>query len=403
MRAGRWIRLAFCALFFLCLVLARSAAVSLENQSLSGLCTLTLDGERTGQDGADMRAAEQEKERPAAFVLWGQQTGVFVGNQDLNRSAICSLITLWGDSSLLYTANVPLAEEDREGCLIDEATAMTLFGSAAPIGSMVTISGDQRTVRGILDASRPLVVVRAGLQEDGMNRVTLRVPEGSPLRQAAEDFALQNGLFGQWSQPGAWAGLAKVVSPLPVVVVLFGVIVNLLKTGYSAQSGRIQFWINILLAGGAWFLLLWLVQFRFQFPEEMIPNRWSDFNFWGRLFTEKKEELLQSLAAEKTVVEVMIFLKVMQAGFFGILALLMIPLLPRPATPAGLWLSCAAGALLAFGAVVFLDSGLAHDRAVWLTLPAGFTGRWLSQASVQRSLAPAIFRKKSGRPEGRTL
>lgn len=376
MRAGRWVRPAVCVLFFLCFALARSAALGLENRDLSRVRTLTLAGECTGQDAADMWEKEQARERPAAFAVWGQRAGVFVENRDLNRSAVCSLITLWGNPELLYPSPAVLEEEDREGCLIDEGTAMALFGSAAPIGSTIGISGEQRVVRGILDSRQPVALVRAGALDGGMNRVTLRIPEGDSPLLATEDFAARSGLFGQWSRPGTWSGLAKALSLLPAAVVLLQIIGRLLQKGFSSQTGRLGFWLSIGLAGAAWFLLLWLTGFRFQLPEDMIPNRWSDFDFWGRLAEEKKEELLQSLAAGKTTVEVEVLLGVMQAGAFGILAALLSPVLPEPDTLAGLWFGCAAGALMAFGAAVFLDPALAHDRALWLTLPVVFGGRY---------------------------
>lgn len=379
MRAGRWVRPACFALLFLCFALARSAALKLESRELPQTRTLAFAGNCTGQDAADMWEAERQRERPAAFVLWGQQAGVFVENRDLNRSSVCSLITVWGDSGLLYPSATPLAEEDREGCLVDRGTAMALFGSAGPVGSAITVSGERRVVRGILDSGQPVVMVRAGALEGGMNRLTLRAPEGDSPRQAAEGFAARSGLFGQWSRPGIWAGLANGFSLLPVVVLLAGTVVRFVQKGFSPQAGGLRFWLNICLAAAAWFLLLWLIEFRFQLPEDMIPNRWSDFDFWGRFAAEKKEELLQSLAAGKTTVEIEIMLQGLQAGGFGLLAAFLAPALPKPSAPAGLWLCCGACALMAFGAAVFLDPALAHDRALWLALPVAFGGRYCAR------------------------
>ena len=377
MRAGRWMRAAACGLFFLCFALARGAAWELEAQDLDGLRLLVMDRELTGQDGIDMREREQLRERPSAFVLWGQRDSVTVENRDLNRFASCGKIVLWGNARLLLGATASLEENDQDGCLIDRSTAIALFGVPAPVGSRVDLGGEQRVVRGVLETDRPLVVLPAASRDAGLDHLTLRTPEGEHPRLTAEDFAARNGLTGVWSQPQTLAVLGRWLSLLPVLVLLLGEVLRNIWAAFSPEGGRGRLWLCIALAGAMWFLLLWLTEFRFQLPEEMIPNRWSDFDFWGRLFAEKREELLQALSSEKTVPELELLLPALQAAGLGVLAALLAPLLPRPASPAELWVCCAGGALMAFAASVCLSPGLAHDRALWLTLPVVFGGRWL--------------------------
>lgn len=376
MRAGRWIRAVLCGLFFLCFALARSAALELEARDFDNLHTLTLGWGLTGQDGADMLGREQSQERPSAFVLWGQQEGALAENRGLNRTEVCTQITLWGNSQLLLESTAPLAKDDWTGCLLGRETAMALFGDPAPVGSVVTLSGREMTVRGIVETDRPLVAVMAGAQDGGLDRVTLRTPEGDHPRLAAEGFAARNGLSGSWSRPGGWVWLARAVSLLPAAVLLLSVMIRCISMAFSPRAGRVRFWCGIALAGALWFVLLWLTEFRFQLPEEMIPNKWSDFDFWGRLFQEKQEELVRGLSAGKTAPELAVILPALRAAGFGLLAAAAAPLLPRPASCAGLWIYCAAGALMAFVASLWLDPALAHDRALWLALPAAFFACW---------------------------
>lgn len=374
MRAGRWVRATACGLLFLCFALARAAALELEDRDWSGLFILRMDRQLTGQDGADMKEQEQSREHPSAFALWGQQDGVLVENQDLNRSAVCGQITLWGSSQLLLDSTAPL--EDQSGCLIDKDTAMTLFGVPDPVDSSLVLGGQRRVVRGIFQSDQPLAVVLAGAQDGGMDRLTLRTPEGEHPRLAAENFAARNRLYGTWARPGDLAVLGRWLSLLPVIALLLGETIRSIGAAFSPGAGRGKLWLGIVLAGGLWFMLLWLTEFRFQLPEEMIPNRWSDFDFWGRLFEEKRQELLQALAAEKAIPEMELLLPVLEAAGFGILAALLVPLTPRPANGLELWVCCAAGAVMAFAASLCLSSGLAHDRALWLTLPVVFVGQW---------------------------
>lgn len=377
MRARRWIRPLFCGLFFLCFALARSAALGLENQSFASLRTLVLSRALTAGEGVGIQEKELAQEHPVRFVLWSQQTGVFVENRELNRSALCGAVALWGDSGFLISSTVPLTEDDWEGCLLDKSTSMTLFGNPNPAGSEVVLSGKKYIVRGVLESERPLAVVLA--QNEALDRLTLRVPEGDPPQQTIDSFTLRNGISGEQCDPGMWVGLGKALSLLPAAVLMLGVIGRNIRSAFSPEAGRLRFWACIALAGGAWFLLLWLTGFRFQLPEDMIPNKWSDFDFWSRLLAEKRETLVQDLTREKTVLELAVLLPALRAGAFGVLAALLVPLLPRPATPLGVWTCCAAGAVMAFAAAVFMDPALAHDRSLWLALPAAVGCRWIGQ------------------------
>lgn len=380
MRAGRWIRAVLCGLFFLCFALARSAALELEARDFDNLHTLTLGWGLTGQDGAEMGEREQSQERPSAFVLWGQQEGALAENRSLNRTASCTQITLWGSSQLLLESTAPLAEDDWTGCLLSRETAMALFGDPAPVGSVVTLSGREMTVRGIVETDQPLVAILAGAQDSGLDRLTLRTPEGDHPRLAAEGFAARNGLAGSWSRPDGWAKLARALSLLPAAVLLLSVMIRCIGAAFSPGAGRMRFWCSIALAGALWFILLWLTEFRFQPPEEMIPNKWSDFDFWGRFFQEKREELMRGLSAGKTAPELAVILPVLRAAGFGLLAAVTAPFLPRPATLTELWVCCAAGALMAFAASLWLNPALAHDRTLWLVLPMAFGARWAVEA-----------------------
>ncbi len=385
MRAGKWARAIACGLFFLCFALSRAAALELEDRELKGLRALALDWALTGQTGADMQEQERLRERPVSFVLWGQQDGALAENRELNRNAGCGLITLRGNSKLLLDSAAPLGDDDLDGCLLDTDTAMELFGVPEPVGSKVTINGRLMTVRGCFQAGRPLAAVWAGTGEGGLDRLTLRTPEGEHPRLAAQDFAARNGLSGTWSQPGDLAALARGISLLPAALLLLGALARSISAAFAQPVGRVRFWLYAALAGGLWFSLLWLTEFSFQLPEEMIPNRWSDFDFWGRLFAEKREELVQAMSAAKTVPELELILPLLRAAAFGLTAALLAPLLPRPSGARDLWLWCAAGAVMAFAASLLISPALAHDRALWLTLPAAFLGRALSHLPASRN------------------
>ena len=369
-----WLRGGACCLFVLCLALARCQALWLDRLGLEGLRVLRLSRPLSGAQGERMEEDERQEEHPVSFALWGQRSGVMVKNPQLERYAVCEAVSLCGNSQLVFPSAVSLAGGQADSCLIDRATAVKLFGSPRPLGAAVEIGGTKYALCGVFESVQPVVLIPARPQEQELNHVTLRTPQGDPPKQAADSFARRHGLAGELSDPGFLAMLARGLSLLPAAAILLGVVV---RGARAALCGNwLRLCLGLALAGGFWFLTLWLCGFRFWIPEEMIPNKWSDFDFWGRLFEEKQAQLLDSFTRGQTVFELAVILPLLRAGFWGILGAALTPLLPQPKTGAQAWIWCVAGALLAFMAAVYLGDGLSGDMVLWAALPAGLLGRF---------------------------
>lgn len=381
----RWGRPALCALLFLCLALSRSAAKSLE--SLPSLYTTSLSGfPLTGELAQAMADRETEEQRPASFAVWKEEKEQALENPDLNRSASASVISLSGSSTLLFPSSTPLLAEDTEGCLLDKATAQSLFGSSAPVGAPLSFRGRTLTVRGIVEANRPLLLLRAGPKEEGLDHLTLHPPEGIPLRDALTEFGSRHGLSGSWAATDTWKGFARFFSLLAPFLFFLSLLFPLLKAAFSTVEFPAPFLFCLLTSGALWFFMLWVTEASFRLPEDFLPNQWSDFDFWGQLWQQKKEELLLFLTMEKTEFDLSLLLPALQALFFGLLGVLLFPLSlgkAKPNTGRGLWLWCAFPFFLSFFASLFLDSALAKDRLLWLCLPLYFAFSCFSQALLR--------------------
>lgn len=379
MKSGRWtlwLRGGACCLFVLCLALARLPALELDEMDLDRLRVLHLYSPLSGLDGARIQEEEQMEEHPVPFALWGQQSGIMALNPALGRSAACDVVTLWGNSQLVFPSPLSLPVQETASCLIDCSTAMSLFGSSRPVGSTVSVGGKDYTLRGIVESSQPVVLIPASSLDKSLTHLSLQVPEGDSPKWAAESFAQRHGLLGEFKEPALPARLGKGLSMLPAAVLLLCAIGQSARAALSYPTGRIRFWVGLALAGALWFLLLWLTDFHFQLPEDMIPNKWSDFDFWGQLLEEKQAELRSSLSRGQTAPELAVLLPVLGAGFWGLLGAVLTPLLPRPKTALEAWIWCAIEAGLICMAAVHLDGGLSRDALLWLALPVGTLGRW---------------------------
>ncbi len=398
----RWSCPLLCALLFFCLALSRSAVKSLEQ--LPDLYTTFFSGfSLTGNEAQAMAEREKEEQRPAAFTMWKEEKEQSLENPDLNRSASAAVISLSGSSTLLFSSSAPLLPEDTEGCLLDEATAQALFGSPAPVGASLLWRGRALTVRGIVETSRPILLCQAESKEEGLTRLTLRPPEDVPLREALAEFSSRHGLSGGWVSTHTWKSLAGFFSLLFPFLLFLSLFFSLLKTAFSSTEFPIPFFLSLLMAGAVWFFMLWVTGVSFQIPEEFLPNKWSDFDFWGQLWQQKKEELLRFLMAEKTEFDLCLLLPTLQAFVFGALSVLLFPLFltcyskehsdktaatlekaaVRETGPTlRLWLWCAFSLLLSFLASISLHSALAKDRLLWLCFPVYFILSYLSKTLI---------------------
>ncbi len=359
-------RLGLCLLFFFCFALSRSAAKSLEE--FPNLRSLELETPVTGKLAREMELRELESEKPVAFTAWRQKNYQTLENQDLSRSVQGEVVLLARAASPLFPQESLPPLEGEGDCLLSEPAAQELFGSAAPLGSKVEWNGQKLTVRSILQTNSLLLLVRAPDEEE-LDHVTLQVSEGGEPWRILAEFQARHGLSGLWSNPGSWAATARLCSLLPAVALVLSAIFAFLKTAFALSEYPFVFLVGLSAAGVLWFLLLWATGFSLQLPLELLPAKWSDFDFWGRLAAEKREELLRFLVSEKTCFDLAVLLPALEACGLGAAATALFPFFLRKASPKNgrdLGLGCATLMVLAFLASLWGSAGLARDRALWL-------------------------------------
>lgn len=342
----------------------------------------------TGRQSQEMAEAEAQQEVPLAFTVWGQLDDQGVSEPLLDRYAQVDVLLLGGGSELVFRADTPLQANDLEGCLIDPGTAQTLFGNSRPVGSTVSWEGRELSVRGVLRSDRPLLAVQALDGDMGMDHLSLQVPEGVSPGLASAGFGGRHALYGSWTDTGAWSGLAGFASLLPAAVMLGYVFLKIVKTAFAAAEYPVVFLVCLLAAGAVWMAGMLTMEVSFQIPAELLPAKWSDFEFWGRLWDEKKEDLLTMLAAPKTQAELMRIVPALLAcgaGAAGAVLAVMVVAKVRPKSGMGLWLCCAGSLMLAFALSLLMRGELARDRALWLVPTLYFGSRWAADKLAEWS------------------
>ena len=192
---------------------------------------------------AERYAREDGGAAVPAAALWREHREGYVEGGAGRCSTSAAGLELFGDGGEVWPAafrygNYP-ARGDETGCAVDEAAADALWGSARVVGQAVLWKGKTYYVRGVMKGSGGLLLGQGGEDAEPWPNLLLR-------------------LFQR--------GRALTAAPLLLVCYL----------------------PPALLGAGT---VLWYAGAPWSVPERFIPTRWSDFEFWVRLFSGGMEKL----------------------------------------------------------------------------------------------------------------
>ena len=231
----------------------------------------------TKADYENIKEIQQKEESDVSYALWRKTDDLTVENPKWNRVSSISLWTVRGNLEVLFDQPVKLLEEDTRGCYLDAQTAQELFGSTEVVGSEIVCEGRTFTIRGILQGEKALAVIRPRQTED-TNRVTL----GNVTGLEAESFQMRYGIEGSAANPFFLRGI------LQMLLFLFPVGLAL---RFPKKNG-----LRWLLL----FCLACLFVHQVQIPETMIPDKWSNFQFWTEWWKAAGENIAAYVQQDKT-------------------------------------------------------------------------------------------------------
>ena len=246
-----------------------------------------------------LRAERYAREDGGAAVptaaLWREHREGYVEDGDGRRSTSAAVLELFGDGGEVWPAafrygNYP-ARGDETGCAVDEATADALWGSARVVGQAVLWKGKTYYVRGVMKGSGGLLLVQGGEDAEPWPNLLLRFRDGDAGTQA-EHFLSQNQIpGGQMLDLSLLHQGLTALAALPGAALTLGILLRLFQRGRALTAAPLLLVCYLppaLLGAGA---VLWCAGAPWSVPERFIPTRWSDFEFWVRLFSGGMEKL----------------------------------------------------------------------------------------------------------------
>ena len=280
----------WCLLFFFGVVTLLCFANAVRSAEFVKLQMSELEFVSPGQKGAlDYAGARsvweenQKREHPLEYVNWTQTDGVQVSAPGLGTAEECSALFLCGRSDLLFPGYAVLDVESRYGCLLSSALSGKLFGGKDTKGLTVEAQGRTLKVLDVIESREVFLVCEAGENDPcNFDRAAVSCRSGE-IGKTEESY---QQLCGGWkrmeSRVLVWVTQsACFLIPCILWIYLAYYCAEMLWTARrSERADRMEkiiwtFLLYLVLAGGILVLIRGV-----QIPEDMIPTKWSDFEFW---------------------------------------------------------------------------------------------------------------------------
>lgn len=183
--------------------------------------------------------------------------------------------------------------EGEEGvCLLDRETVRQLFGAEDVSGLTVSLNGTDYRIVGILEENKPICVIPTE-KETMFDGIAVQKKEKAQsfnrtvsLLEAAFGGTDGQRIDGQLYYVTGWLLYAEIMA---AALILVGI------GGKKRFGGRYILWICLAVSVG-----IVLTGVKIAAPgSDYLPSYWSDFDFFGRIFREKAEQIQELITHQE--------------------------------------------------------------------------------------------------------
>lgn len=253
-----------------------------------------------------------EKRLITNLVAWEQMPQVELKNKNLDKSIKSAMIHVFGDVGALIPRDQVtgelIYEGDSKGVILTKKVAYDLWGSLDVIGKTFTYDDKEYNVRGILDEDVPAVIVQVSKDTDEaikLSQLRLQFIDSENIQRKLEIFRARYGLEDTTTINLSLISifLGQIIY-LPMWILGIYGLIKLYKLLYDTY----HYWVAalILTAGiaAATWIMFKLMTIQFNIPSYLIPNQWSDFEFWSNLSKEMRSNYLEVQSLPKYLPDV---------------------------------------------------------------------------------------------------
>ena len=249
-----------------------------------------------------MQKEEKDKGNSLVFTGWHEKEKQTVLNSNFNRRVESNIIFICGQSSLVAEGPI-LFEDDIKGCLIDEETAYKLFGSNDVIGNTIIYDSGEFIIRGIHRAMEDTIIMKAesdskdkiqgllmDISNDGIKNIKL-ISE----RYGVKEYGVNSTVY---------YNLGKMCTSMFPLIILLIIVCSDLKKAIEIKDRPVLFIFSIMM------IIVWIIAFfcitryKISIPVDILPNKWSDFDYWSKFFQECMDKIKYVIYMKKYMLDI---------------------------------------------------------------------------------------------------
>ena len=264
----------------------------------------------------------KEADPELAVVGWAEESLQSANNPDLGKIASdLDVLIIKGSSNLLVKGS-NLFADDLEGCLIDNDTSYKLFGSSNCVGREIVYNDRTLIVRGILKGSKANIMIQA--TEDSSQVLDGLTIDGTGLTlNKIEDFKMKFGINEMAISGNIYYIIAKFIALIFPIITLVLILIKIITSLFKSRNKPVLVSLYILMAIASVFIFFKITNIKISIPLDMIPNKWSDFDFWSKMGKEYKEKFEYVLYMKKYGVDIYNIENLLKSALYSIFTIIL--------------------------------------------------------------------------------
>lgn len=293
----------------------------------------------SAEHAAKIQALNKEKEEPSVFAIWGEMENVTITNSDLKKETIGKAILVSGRTNLLFPGYKALDSESKTTCLISSGMAIKLFGRSDVSGLTLNFQGQHFEVVDVIESEEFYFVCEtSAIESEGdkradtttdivgmtelvsLNRVTIQVNQEDSITDTWKRNKEFFGEFDLLSIVILKSIMNLIILIVPMILCVF--LLSMIKRHFHEAKGNFKersLWFGIGTVVAVCIMLA--IINNFEFPQDMIPSKWSDFKFWAKFWEENKKTILLLISSSKTIIELEVLFIFWKAFIYQLLAI----------------------------------------------------------------------------------
>lgn len=226
-----------------------------------------------------------------------------VREPEFERQTQINAVGILGDAALYDWRINNFSEEDKEGCVLDEKTALELFKTRNAEGRTLLLQDREYQVRRVIPWGQRILLFRPTDASCVYTRVFVKLQNSGNRQKTAEQFLMSYGLAGTVVEERLLKGTALISLCLLPGAWFMTLWLRAVRERKQCVGEKAAYWLWTGICAALCMLIFTALWKYVRIPADWLPGKWSDFQFWPEKFQEESENLRLYLMMPKTVIQ----------------------------------------------------------------------------------------------------